>query len=67
MTTDLDLPDVVDAIVVDDRCAQHGMPYCPGNSAPVLWLADPYDADIDNTHRLVYLHDDCAAQLAADI
>lgn len=67
MTRDLDLTDAVDGDLVDDRCADTGMTYCPGDRAPVLWLADPYDDDINNTRRLVYLHADCADQRSRDI
>ncbi len=65
-STDLDLYDVVDGVLVDDfgPCQQQPMRYCPGGLAP--FVPDPYDADCGNTHRLTYLHPVCAAQLNAD-
>jgi hypothetical protein len=65
--TDLDLTDVVDGTVVDDVCADFGMPYCPGPDMPATWMPDPFCADVNNTTRLVYLHDVCADQRAQDI
>ena len=67
MTTDLDPCDVVDADVVDDRCQQSGMSYCPGDAFPAIWTADPYMADVNDAHYLVYLHPACARELAQDI
>jgi hypothetical protein len=67
MTTDLDPYDVVDADLVDDTCADAGHSRCPGPSVPAQWMPDPYDADANNTDRLVYLHPQCATERALDI
>jgi hypothetical protein len=67
VTRDLDLTNAVDGDLVDDRCADTGMPYCPGDGVPSRWMPDPFDADISDDHRLVYLHDDCAEQRAANV
>jgi hypothetical protein len=58
---------VVDAELVDEygTCESAGFSSCPGGPAPLV--TDPYDGDVNNTHRLAYLHDRCAQELAADI
>jgi hypothetical protein len=67
MTKELDVYDVVDAELVDEfgACMHDGFSCCPGGPAPLG--VDPYDADVNNGHAVVYLHPACAAERAADI
>ena len=57
--------EVVDGVVVDDLCELDGYDCCPGGPAPLV--VDPYDADVNKTHRLARLHDCCAHERALDI
>lgn len=57
--------EIVDGVLDDDTCESVGSPWCPGGPAPLV--PDPYDGDINNTHRLTHLHDRCASERALDI
>ncbi|WP_045740808.1 hypothetical protein [Actinoplanes rectilineatus] len=67
MPRDLEPLDVVDGDLIDEYgpCESAGYPHCPGGPAPLV--PDPYDGDVNNTHRLTYLHDECAHERAMDI
>lgn len=66
MTKDLDLYDVVDAVLVDDfgPCADAGFSWCPKTPAPLQ--ADPHVTNYDGSYQLTYIHDSCASQRSQD-
>jgi hypothetical protein len=57
--------EVIEGVIDDETCEMAGASWCPGGPAPLV--EDPYEADVNNTHRLTRLHDRCAYERAQDI